>query len=336
MKAGKSPVAKPWLGLRRKLATWYAKSKRDLPWRRTSDPYAITVSEVMLQQTQVVTVIPYYERWLKLFPTWQALANAGEIAVIKAWEGLGYYRRARNLQALAKAVAVAGGKMPRSEKGLRALPGIGPYTSAAVGSIAFGLPLAVLDGNVMRVLTRLLALHEDISRPQTRLKLQQIANGFLDRRNSSTHNQAVMELGATVCLPRNPLCLICPLKDECKGRDRAEDFPVKSRMAQVKRTENVAIIKKGKSFYCEQVPEGKPWHGLWRFPDFDPVRMQSGEPITQIKYGITKYSVTMQAVSAKWSPADGSKGKGSGRYLTLDEMQALAFAAPHRKLITHL
>ncbi len=136
----------PWPALRGKLATWYAKAKRDLPWRRTTDPYAITVSEIMLQQTQVVTVIPYYERWLVTFPTWKALAAAKEHDVIKAWEGLGYYRRARNLQALAKAVVSDGGEMPRNEERLRALPGIGPYTAAAVGSIAFGLPLAVLDG----------------------------------------------------------------------------------------------------------------------------------------------------------------------------------------------
>ena len=218
MKMKSLPTEKEWRSLRASLAAWYEAAKRDLPWRRTTDPYAITVSEVMLQQTQVVTVIPYYERWLKLFPTWRALAGADEKAVIKAWEGLGYYRRARNLQALAKAVTAAGGKMPRSEEGLRALPGIGPYTAAAVGSIAFGLPLAVLDGNVMRVLARLLALSDDISRPQTRVKLQEIANAFLDRKNPSRHNQAVMELGATICLPRNPMCLICPLNQGCRGR----------------------------------------------------------------------------------------------------------------------
>ena len=334
---------KSWPALRRKLARWYDTAKRDLPWRRTPAPYAITVSEIMLQQTQVVTVIPYYERWLKLFPTWQALACTKEHDVIKAWEGLGYYRRARNLQALAKAVAREGGELPRDEEGLRALPGIGPYTAAAVGSIAFGLPLAVLDGNVMRVLTRLLALRDDISRPQTREKLQEIANEFLDKRDPSTHNQAVMELGATVCLPRNPLCLICPLQEGCSGRDRAEELPVKSRVAQVKRTEIVAIIKKGRSFYCEQVSEGKPWHGLWRFPDFDPARMEQGDVIARIKYGITRYSVTMQAVSAKWKDVKvavaatrvcrATEAHPTGRYLTADEMHALAFAAPHRKVI---
>jgi A/G-specific adenine glycosylase len=329
----KSPYSEmPWHAMRAKLAKWYAKAKRDLPWRRTSDPYAIAVSELMLQQTQVVTVIPYYERWLKVFPTWESLAAAKEHDVIKAWEGLGYYRRARNLQAMAKAVADLGGAMTRSEEGLLALPGIGPYTAAAIGSICFGLPLAVLDGNVMRVLTRLLALSDDIALPATRAKLQVIANEFLERKDSSTHNQAMMELGATVCLPRKPMCLICPLQEDCRGRDRAEEFPVKSRIAQVKRAEVVAILRKGKTFYCEQVPEGKPWHGLWRFPDFDPARMERGEGIAKIKYGITKYSVTMEAVSANWKSA----ASATGCYLSVEEMQLLAFAAPHRKLLSLL
>ena len=326
------PTPKKWQDMRAKLGAWYEGAKRDLPWRRTNDPYAITVSELMLQQTQVVTVIPYYERWLKLFPTWQALASVPENAVIKAWEGLGYYRRARNLQALAKAVMENGGVMPQSGEGLMALPGIGPYTAAAVGSIAFGLPLAVLDGNVMRVLTRLVAMEDDISRPQTRVKLQALADQFLDKNDPSTHNQAVMELGAMICVPRKPMCLLCPLKAGCAGRERAEDFPVKSRVASIKRTETVAILTRGEAFYCEQVPEGKPWHGLWRFPDFDPEQMEEGKEIVKIKYGITKYSVTMQAVSAKWK----AKAQKTGAYLTPEEMRVLAFAAPHRKLIDFL
>ena len=328
LKMKSSPADPKWKVMRGKLAVWYHPAKRDLPWRRTTDPYAITVSEIMLQQTQVVTVIPYYERWLKSFPTWQALAAAKETAVIKAWEGLGYYRRARNLHALAKAVVLNGGELPRSAEGLIALPGIGPYTAAAIGSIAFGLPVAVLDGNVMRVLTRLLALRDDISLPPTRMKLQQIADHLLDPCDPSSHNQAMMELGATICLPRNPMCLICPLTEECRGRDQAEDFPVKTRVAQEQRTETVAVLTRGKSFYCEQVPEGKPWHGLWHFPDFNPARMTPGEPLARIKYGITKYSVTMQAVAAKWK----TRVPPGGRYLTLEQMRTLAFAAPHRKL----
>ena len=325
--------------MRSRLSAWYEKSKRDLPWRRTTDPYAISVSELMLQQTQVVTVIPFYERWLKQFPTWSALAQASEEAVLKAWEGLGYYRRARNLHVLAKAVAATDGRMPQSEVGLRALPGFGPYTAAAVGSIAFGLPLAVLDGNVMRLLTRLLALSDDISRPQTRVKLQKLADEFLHRADPSSHNQAVMELGATICIPTKPLCLLCPLQNDCAGRDRTQDFPVKSRPESIKRQETVAILRREDCIYCEQVGAGKPWHGLWRFPELDSSRMDAGEKIAQLRYGITRYTVTMEALAAEWrqgstaSSTERLRETGpAGLYLTAKEMEALPFAAPHRKL----
>jgi A/G-specific adenine glycosylase len=315
--------------MRAALESWYRTAQRDLPWRRTTDPYAIAVSELMLQQTQVVTVIPYYRRWMELFPDWRALAEAPVEKVLKAWEGLGYYRRARHLHELARAVAALPEGLPRNAADLRALPGIGPYTAAAIGSIAFGLPLAVLDGNVMRVLTRLLACAGDITRPATREKLQDIANAFLDRDNPSTHNQAMMELGATICVPRKPLCLVCPLRRDCRGRDHAEDFPVKTRIETIRREETVAVLHKGARLYAEQVPEGLPWHGLWRLPDFDPVRMKSGEELAKLKYGITKYAVTMRAIAAQWKP----KASGKGRYLTAKEIEALAFAAPHRKLI---
>jgi A/G-specific adenine glycosylase len=333
------PALKTWkpAQLRRMrdfLRVWYETAARDLPWRRTRDPYAIAVSEFMLQQTQVVTVLPYYARWMKQFPDWATLAGAKEETVIKAWEGLGYYRRARNLQALAQAVVAIHGELPRDFAGLLALPGIGPYTAAAIGSISFDLPLAVLDGNVMRVLTRLLALRDDIALPKTRAKLQLVADGFLDRRDPATHNQAVMELGATICVPRKPLCLLCPLKRDCLGKDRAEEFPVKTRIATVKRVETVAILQHGDRFYCEQVREGMPWQGLWRFPDFDPARMIEGEEIATIRYGITKYAVTMRVVSARWIKR--APIAPSVRYLTREEMEAFAFAAPHRKVMTKL
>jgi A/G-specific adenine glycosylase len=311
------------------LRVWYQTAARDLPWRRTRDPYAIAVSEFMLQQTQVATVLPYYGRWMKQFSTWARLAAAKEETVIKAWEGLGYYRRARNLKALARSVVAAGGELPRDGEALRALPGIGPYTAAAIGSISFDLPLAVLDGNVMRVLTRLLALRDDIALPKTRAKLQLVADEFLDPHDPAQHNQAVMELGATICVPRKPLCLLCPLKRDCLGRAHAEEFPVKTRVEIIKRAEMVAIIRQGGKIYAEQVPEGKAWHGLWRFPDFDPARMKEGRAITELKYGITKYAVTMRAVEASWRKGT----KGTGRYLDAEEAATLAFAAPHRKLI---
>ena len=319
--------------MRSRLAVWYHSCKRDLPWRRRDDAYAIAVSELMLQQTQVVTVIPYYDRWLRQFPTWRALADATEEAVLKAWEGLGYYRRARNLHALARTVATS--DLPRDAVGLLSLPGIGPYTAAAIGSIAFGLPLAVLDGNVMRVLTRLHAIADDISLPRTRQKLQGLADNFLDSADPSIHNQAIMELGATVCVPGKPLCLLCPLKEDCRGRSHAEDFPVKSRVAVIKRKETVAIIPEGNCIYCEQVESGKPWHGLWRLPDFDPARMVDGGEVATLRYGITKYSVTMRGVLASWIPRSLSlcEKAARGRYLSQEERDKLPFATPHRRIL---
>lgn len=313
--------------MRRALAEWYDQAARDLPWRRTRDPYAITLSEFMLQQTQVVTVIPYYERWLKQFPDWHALAEANEAAVLKAWEGLGYYRRARNLQALARAV-VARGKMPEEAEALLELPGIGPYTAAAIGSIAFSLPVAVLDGNVMRVLTRLLAIQEDIGLPATQKRLQVRASELLDAEHPARHNQAMMELGATICVPRQPLCLVCPVKTWCRGRTRAEEFPVKRRIAATLREETVAVLAQGDRLYCEQVPEGRPWAGLWRFPDFDPALMVEKEELKVIRYGITRYRVTMRAVRAEWK----KRPRPGGTYLTAAEISERSFAAPHRKL----
>ena len=318
------------------LAAWYHSAKRDLPWRRRRDAYAITVSELMLQQTQVATVVPYFDRWLRQFPSWLALAEASEESVLKAWEGLGYYRRARNLHALAKIVSASGGEMPGSGAALLELPGIGPYTAAAVGSIAFGLPLAVLDGNVMRVLTRLYAIPEHLSLPRTRQKLQALADDLLDPSDPSTHNQAMMELGATICLPGKPRCLLCPLKDGCRGRSHPEDFPVKSRTATIKRDETIAIIMDGDHLYCEQVEAGKPWHGLWRLPDFDADRMAAGETLATLRYGITKYTVRMRGVSATWNgtPNVLRESENSRRYLSAREIEKLPFATPHRKMIS--
>ena len=200
--------------LRRDLLGWYSRARRDLPWRRTRDPYAILVSELMLQQTQVKTALPYYEKFMALFPDAAALAAADEPAVLAAWAGLGYYRRARFLKAAAGAF-IRAGAFPATLEGIRALPGVGAYTAAAVGSIAFGLPAAVVDGNVIRVLSRLLALETDPTKGEGAARLRQAAQDLLDVRRPGDFNQAVMELGAGVCLPRKPACASCPLKAHC-------------------------------------------------------------------------------------------------------------------------
>jgi A/G-specific adenine glycosylase len=196
-------------GFRKKLAQWYKKNARDLPWRRTSDPYAIWISEIMLQQTRVAAAIPYYERFLERFPNAESLAAASETEVLTAWSGLGYYSRARNLHRAARAIADLGA-FPGDYEAIRELPGVGDYTAAAVASIAFGLPHAVVDGNVKRVIARLTGdAHVDV---------QAIADRLLDRKHPARSNQALMELGALVCLPRDPQCGGCPVAGECVAR----------------------------------------------------------------------------------------------------------------------
>ena len=200
----------------RRLADWYRRARRDLPWRRTRDPYAIWLSEVMAQQTTVGVVAPRWERFRARFPTVDALARATEREVLAEWSGLGYYARARNLHRAAKAVAAAGA-FPRTIEGWRALPGVGAYTAAAVASIAFGVPEPVVDGNVVRVLCRLRGLALDARAPATVARVRALARPLVPARNPGDHNQALMELGALVCTPRAPRCGACPLRALCRA-----------------------------------------------------------------------------------------------------------------------
>jgi len=204
---------------RKNLLAWFKEFQRDLPWRRTNDPYAIWLSEIMLQQTRVAAVIPYFERFLQHFPTMEALAKAPEEDVLRLWAGLGYYSRARNLQNAARQiVALHRGAFPSDEAGALALSGIGSYTAAAVLSIAFGKKLAVLDGNVARVLARLGAIRGDLRAGNRWMELQKTATTLLDREHPGDWNQAMMELGATLCTPRAPQCLLCPVGEFCEAR----------------------------------------------------------------------------------------------------------------------
>jgi A/G-specific adenine glycosylase len=215
---------------RKQLLVWFRQFQRDLPWRRTKDPYRIWISEIMLQQTRVAAVIPYYERFLSRFPNVRALAEAPQEEVLRLWSGLGYYSRARNLQKAAQQiVAQHGGEFPRDEKAALALSGIGPYTGAAILSIAFDAKHAVLDGNVARVLARLGAIRGDLRESQRWQSLQKSAGELLDPKSPGDWNQAMMELGATVCTPRTPQCLLCPVAKFCGARQLGdpESFPEK-------------------------------------------------------------------------------------------------------------
>jgi A/G-specific adenine glycosylase len=217
---------------RKQLAGWFRQFQRDLPWRRTQDPYRIWLSEIMLQQTRVAAVIPYYERFVECFPDVRALAESQEDEVLRLWSGLGYYSRARNLQKAAKQiVAKHGGQFPEHADDALALPGIGNYTAAAILSIAFGKNHAVLDGNVARVLARLGAVRGNLRESRRWQELQKVADAYLDPHSPGDWNQAMMELGATVCTPKSPQCLLCPVAAFCEGRKLgiAESLPEKNK-----------------------------------------------------------------------------------------------------------
>jgi A/G-specific adenine glycosylase len=226
---------------RKQLLGWFRQYRRDLPWRRTKDPYRIWLSEIMLQQTRVAAVIPYYERFLERFPDVHALAAAPQEEVLRLWSGLGYYSRARNLQRAAQEiVAKHGGVFPRGEKDALALPGIGSYTAAAILSIAYGAKHAVLDGNVARVLARIFAVQGDLRDAKRWQALQESANALLDPKSPSDWNQAMMELGATLCTPQSPQCLLCPVTQFCRARKLglAESLPARRKK---RATENITL-----------------------------------------------------------------------------------------------
>jgi A/G-specific adenine glycosylase len=260
--------------IRRKLLQWYRKHKRDLPWRRTADPYRIWISEVMLQQTRVAAVIPYYERFLSLFPDASALASAAEQDLLAAWAGLGYYSRARNLQKAAR-VIVELPRFPADYSALRQLPGVGDYTAAAVASIAFGMPHAVLDGNVLRVLSRLAAERGDIKSQIVRRSLAALAETLLDRRRPGDFNQALMELGATVCLPKQPLCKDCPIRSQCQGRQQGieNQLPLSGARPTANRREKYLLaIEKGDRILLWQRPaDSRRLAGFWELPEREQV-----------------------------------------------------------------
>jgi A/G-specific adenine glycosylase len=261
--------------VRTRLLRWYRRNKRDLPWRRSDDPYAIWISEVMLQQTRVEVVIPYFERFLIRFPTPSTLARASEEQVLAAWGGLGYYRRARSLRTAAQIVVREhGGHLPSDVATLRTLPGIGRYTAGAIASIAFGKPEPVLDGNVKRVLCRL----QGSNGPGGEGWLWELATELVrDSPDPGTVNQGLMELGATVCTPRRPACASCPVSSLCRGVDSPERWPPAQPRRPVERVRvAVALVRRGQRALLERPAEaeGNPLRGAWDLPA---VELESNE-----------------------------------------------------------
>jgi A/G-specific adenine glycosylase len=271
-------------GFCKRLLAWYRRHRRALPWRETRDPYRIWVSEIMLQQTRVSAVIPYYQRFLERFPTVKALAAAPEQELLECWSGLGYYRRARQMQQAARRVAAEhGGVFPDTLEALQGLPGIGGYTAAAIASIAFGRPHAVVDGNVIRVLTRLFDDGRDVTRSATRSALAARAQQLLDcvgRGDYGHFNQAVMELGAMICTPRGPQCLICPVAEFCLSRRNGSqlDRPRKKAKEKAERLDvAVVVVRRGARLLMRQRPaDSAVMPGFWELPQAEGARLDAG------------------------------------------------------------
>lgn len=271
------------------LLSWYREEKRDLPWRRTSDPYYIWISEVMLQQTRVETVIPYYERFIEKFPTMQHLTDAKEEELLKMWEGLGYYSRVRNLQSgVREVVENYGGKVPMSRKEISTLKGVGPYTAGAILSIAYGVPEHAVDGNVMRVLSRILLIEEDIAQSRNRKLFEQAVMDLISEEDPSSFNQALMELGAIICTP-NPHCLLCPVRDFCIAfaEGKQNQLPIKIKKQKMKHLHlaSFAVQDQEGRWLMQKRPEKGLLAGLWEFPSVDIGELPPAEQFEE-QYGL--------------------------------------------------
>ena len=345
---------------------WFAANARDLPWRRTRDSYAIWVSEIMLQQTQVKTVIPFWNRWLRELPTIEAAAKAPSEKIHKLWEGLGYYTRVRNLQKAAQVIVEKhGGKFPKNFDDILSLPGIGRYTAGAICSIAFNQPKPILDGNVIRVLTRIFGIAENPKEKKTNARLWKLAEELVGRalrcpprrgaetapylKYSCSHlNQSLMELGALICTPRNPQCGICPVKKLCVAfkENRVEELPdLGKREAATVRRFAAFIIERDGKFLVRQRPVGVINAHLWEFPNVEMVNGISNPKLAAkdilgiepsklelfhtLKHSITRYRITLEAFRVRLPKR---LKTFNGIWLPRARFDSLAFTAAHKKL----
>ncbi|WP_066305320.1 A/G-specific adenine glycosylase [Bacillus sp. FJAT-29814] len=256
------------------LISWFKAEQRDLPWRKDRDPYKVWVSEIMLQQTRVDTVIPYFNRFIEWFPTIDDLADAEEDKVLKAWEGLGYYSRVRNLQSAVREVKEKyNGEVPSTPEEISGLKGVGPYTAGAILSIAYGIPEPAVDGNVMRVLSRILSIWVDIAKPSSRKVFEEAVRELISHDDPSSFNQAMMELGALICTPTSPACLLCPVRDHCQGFEEGvqSELPIKTKKTKTRNVELASAIlvdEKGRILIHKRPSEGL-LANLWEFPTIE-------------------------------------------------------------------
>jgi A/G-specific adenine glycosylase len=316
------------------LMGWFDRSKRDLPWRRTRDPYAIWVSEVMLQQTQVSVVERYWAAFLKRFPTVEKLAAAQLDEVLSAWKGLGYYARARNLHRAAQVVAAEhGGKLPRTLEGLRTLPGFGRYTAGAVASIAFGIEAPIVDGNVARVLSRLFVLHGAPGDKAREAKLWSLAGALAQGERPGALNESLMELGATVCLPRSPLCLVCPVQSVCgaSAKGLVDVLPEpKARMRKQTMQLSVALVRrKDETLFARRHDRGL-FGGLWELPAVAQLGAATkiGKKLATVQRTLTHRELTIDVYSAIAPPRfKGPEGYADWKWADETEARRLGVSA---------
>ena len=346
--------------LQKQLLNWYEEEKREMPWRNDREPYRILVSEFMLQQTQVKIVIPYFERWMKSFPTLKKLAQARETTVLKHWEGLGYYSRARNLRKAAQKIQREySGKVPDSMSEMLKLPGVGRYTAGAVLSIAFGQKVPVLDGNVKRVLSRLFLLKENGSNRKSENILWETMENLLPEKGVGDFNQAFMELGATVCLPKNPLCRLCPLKRICmaKKSEKQDLYPPRKQPSPSTKIEvSAGVILYRNKIFIQKRKVGGLMGGLWEFPGgkFEPgespeqclrreikeelgVTLHIDEKIMVVKHSYTRFRVTLHVFycrvhSGRLLPIQCEEWK----WVKMEELETYPFPAANVKIIKRL
>jgi A/G-specific adenine glycosylase len=336
---------------------WFERDARDLPWRRKRTPYRVWLSEMMLQQTQVDTVIPYFKRFVARFPTVKALAAAPLDEVLKVWEGLGYYARARNLHRAAQIVSREwGGRFPKTVEGLIQLPGVGRYSAGAIASLAFGVDAPVLDGNVIRVLCRVFVIERDPREPKVRDELWSLAESLLPKGQAGKFNEALMEFGATVCLPRSPRCDACPIRSMCAARKRGiqEQVPVR-RVKKITPHYDVtaAVIHRNGRILIAQRPHDGMLGGLWEFPGgkCEPgepladclrreireeleLEIEVGQSITSVKHAYSHFRITLHAfecrvVSGRPKPI----GVADFKWVRMSELDRFAFAVTDRKII---
>ena len=312
------------------LLQWYAAHGRDLPWRRTGDPYAILVSEFMLQQTQVATVVPYYTAWLRRFPNFKTLAAASESAVLHAWQGLGYYTRARHLHAAAGTIVEKfGGECPAREELLQSLPGIGRYTANAIATFAFDRPVPIVEANIARLVARLFNISWPIDSSAGRAELWARAGRLIPKRRAGVFNSALMDLGALVCLPRAPQCGLCPVKQFCRATNPLA-LPVKrTRPKRKKLNEGHTFTIKSGRILLQQCRQR--WRGMWMLPALSSPKSKK-PPLHVSKFPFTHHEVTLRVFAAR----PGRVEARAQRWFPLQRLRAIPIPSPHRRAINAL